>query len=84
MYNTKYHPRYSGPNCSGICVCGHSWEDHHLGMVQNSDYFNDTGESYLPEECEFFGSNEDGGYDAEGKEHCWKYRDSLWPDESYN
>ncbi len=22
----------SGPNRSGICVCGHGWQEHHLGI----------------------------------------------------
>ncbi len=73
----KCKPRYSGPNRSGICKCGHSYKDHHLGCVLNEDYFNDTGELYLPQECEFYGCNEDGGLDAEGNEHCSGYRDSL-------
>lgn len=81
MTEPVYHPRYSGPNCSGICVCGHSWEDHHLGMVMNPVYREQTGEAYIPQECEHYGSNEMGGLDADGNEHCWSYRDSLWPDE---
>lgn len=77
-------PRYSGPGCSGTCICGHSWEDHHLSVVLNEEYRVATGEAYLPEECEHFGSNEAGGYDADGKEHCWKYRDEKWSDEGHN
>ncbi len=81
--DTKQHwtPRYSGPNRSGICRCGHSWEDHHLCMVMNKAYADDTGEGYVPCECEFFGSNEDGGLDAEGNDHCSSYLDSLAPKE---
>ena len=72
------HPRrYSGEGRTGICVCGHSWEDHHLGVTMNPDY----PEPYLPQECEFFGFNEGSGLDAAGKEHCWQYRDSALPDE---
>lgn len=73
----EYERRYSGPGRSGICVCGHSWEDHHLGMVLNDVYFEATGESYVPQECEYYGHNETGGLDAEGKDHCHRYRDSL-------
>jgi len=73
-------PRYSGPNRSGICVCGCSWEDHHLGVVMNREYANETGEAYVPGECEAFGFNEVGGMKynkATGKweDHCHSYRD---------
>jgi len=73
----KYKPRYSGPNKSGICKCGHKWEDHHLCVVMNTDFLEATGESYVPQECEFYGFNETGGLDNEGNDHCRYYRDSL-------
>ena len=71
--------RYSGPNRSGICKCGHSWEDHHLGMIMKSDYIETEAgpEIYLPQECEYYGANEDGGKDADGNPHCYGYEDSL-------
>jgi len=69
--------RYSGPGRSGMCVCGHSWKDHHLGVVLNEEYYAATQEAYVPQECEFFGFDETGGLDAEGKEHCQRYRDSA-------
>ena len=72
---TVYRPRYSGPGRTGICRCGHSWEDHHLSMVMNEDYVQQTGEPYIPEECEFYGFNETGGLDAEGRPHCEYYRE---------
>jgi hypothetical protein len=75
----KAEPRYSGPHRSGICVCGCSWEDHHLGIVMNPQYVKATGEGYVPQECEKFGFNETGGLKFEnGKwtEHCHRYRDS--------
>ena len=77
---------YSGPERSGICVCGHKWDDHHLGMILNHDYGDGDSpdarkEAYIPQECEFFGFNEMGGLDEEGNEHCWSYRDSMIPDE---
>lgn len=71
-----YKPRYSGPNNSGVCICGHDWTEHHLGVIMNEDYFEATGESYLPEECEAYGSNEMGGLDSEGNNHCQRYKDS--------
>ena len=74
-------PIYSGPECCGVCVCGHKWDEHHLDMVMNLQYFQETGETYLPQECEHFGMNEMGGLDAEGNDHCHGYRDSMWPDE---
>ena len=81
MGYTDANRRYSGPGRSGVCICGHSWEDHHLGCVMNADYAEATKESYVPGECEFFGSNEDGGLDAEGNDHCFGYRDSALPNE---
>ena len=75
---------YSGPGRSGVCVCGHGWEEHHLGMVMREDMLevhSGGKEAYVPQECEFYGCNEDGGLDAEGNEHCFGYRDSLLPDE---
>jgi hypothetical protein len=75
-----YAPRYSGPNRSGICKCGHSWEDHHLGCVMNSEYGEATGEVYVPQECEKFGFNETGGQqfvDGKWVDHCNCYVDSI-------
>ena len=69
-------PRYSGPDRTGICTCGHSWEDHHLGIVMNQDYYDATKEAYVPQECEFFGFNESGGLDENGEPHCFTYKDS--------
>ena len=76
----KYKPKYSGPECSGICVCGHPWGRHHLGMVMNMVYFEDTGESYVPQECEAYGFNEAGGLKyneatGEWEDHCHGYVD---------
>jgi len=75
-----YTPRYSGPNRSGICVCGHSWKRHHLGMVMRQEYANETNEAYIPQECEAFGFNEAGGMklvDGEWVDHCQGYLDTL-------
>jgi hypothetical protein len=73
---TVWLPRYSGPNRSGTCTCGHSWREHHLGCVMNAEYFEQTGECYVAQECEHFGWNETGGLDADGKPHCGSYRDT--------
>ena len=73
----NYDSVYSGDNKSGICQCGHNWDDHHLQMVMNLDYFNHTNECYYPEECEYYGCNEYGGLDDQGKLHCGQYVDEL-------
>lgn len=76
----EYQARYSGPNRSGICICGCSWEKHHLGIVMRQEYVKATGEGYIPQECCAFGSNETGGMKYENNEwtnHCSSYRDTL-------
>ena len=71
--------RYSGPNRRGVCVCGHSWQAHHLSKVMRQEYVEETGEGYIPDECCFYGSNEVGGLqyvDGEWIPHCSGYKDS--------
>jgi hypothetical protein len=51
-------------------------------MVMNEEYVKQTGEGYIPQECEAYGFNETGGmkYNLETQEyedHCHGYRDSL-------
>jgi len=45
----------------------------------NQKYREQTGEEYVPEECEYYGANELGGFmpDGHGKwiNHCYKYDD---------
>ena len=44
----------------------------------NQDYSKQTGEAYVPQECEHFGFNEVGGLEyVDGKwiDHCQDYRD---------
>lgn len=66
---------------SGVCVCGHSYEDHHLGLIMNSEILAEIREQepnhppYLPQECEYFGCNETGGLDTDGNIHCDNYQD---------
>ena len=66
---------------SGTCVCGHSWEDHHLGMILNKPIWDEMQKRwpdhppYVPQECEYYGCNEYGGLDAEGNPHCFQYTD---------
>ena len=73
--------RYSGPHRSGICICGHSWQDHHLGMVATMTGSETDGgqEYYIPQECEYYGCNEDGGFGPQGEAHCNHYLDTLFP-----
>jgi hypothetical protein len=76
-----YKPLYSGPGATGICICGHPWDHHHLGVVANREYREQTGEGYIPDECDHYGFNEVGGmrYNKETQEwedHCHGYRDS--------
>lgn len=61
-------PVYSGSNRSGVCVCGHAWGAHHLGLIINPKYIDTTGgpEYHIPQECEFFGFNESRGIDKNG------------------
>lgn len=76
---SEFERLYSGPGRSGICVCGHKWEEHHLAVVMNPDYVKQTGEAYLPQECEAFGFNETGGsmcVQGEWVNHCRQYRDN--------
>ena len=75
--------RYSGPDRKGICVCGHKWVHHHLGIVVRpgaTKVVSESGwqgrEGYIPQECEYFGSNEMGGLDVDGHVHCFGYRDA--------
>jgi len=75
-----FTPRYSGPNRSGICVCGCSWDAHHLGWVMRQDYMDQTKEIYIPQECTAFGFNEVGGMkfvNGEWVDHCHGYLDTL-------
>lgn len=72
---------------SGTCKCGHSWEDHHLGCIMNPRTLeelrkiNPDHPPYLPQECEYYGCNEDGGLDSEGNKHCFGYIDKDAPNE---
>lgn len=64
---------------SGICLCGHSWEDHHCCMVLNEEAYKIIG-PYIPDECNYFGCNENGGLDENGEHHCTGYVDKDDPD----
>lgn len=65
---------------SGICLCGHSWERHHISMVAQQKYVDLTNEGSLPGECLAFGHNETGGLDRDGNVHCMGFVDKDRPD----
>lgn len=62
---------------SGICRCGHRYQDHHDGGLAQA-----LGGA--PAECEYYGSNEAGGQKPTrcGKwvYHCGGYCDTIDPD----
>lgn len=60
-------------------MCGHNYEDHHLSMVANPEAYAVMG-PYFPDECLFFGANESGGLDENGRVHCMCYVDVADPD----
>jgi Icc-related predicted phosphoesterase len=64
---------------SGVCICGHSYEDHHLGIRQD-DHPADWP-PYVPQECEYYGCNELGGRGPDGEPHCGHYIDKDDPRE---
>ena len=68
---------YTGPNRSGLCVCGHAWDRHHLCMrMREYETEDGTKEAYVPCECEAYGANENSGLDRKGNYHCFGYVDA--------
>ncbi len=80
---TRRGAKYTGPNNSGICVCGCPWDEHHLGVVVRLGCLltdQGTREFYIPQECEYYGCNEYGGrkyneVTEEWEDHCHSYKD---------
>lgn len=80
----RQEARYSGPNKCGICVCGCSWEDHHLGIIARPGFLlrkEGVYEHYVPQECDNYGCNETGGMKfndstQEWEPHCYSYMDA--------
>jgi hypothetical protein len=69
-----YPPQYF----SGICRCGHAFEDHHLGLILNEDVLRDLPTAhprYRAQECEYYDCNEGGGMGPDGHDHCHHYVD---------
>jgi hypothetical protein len=54
-----------------ICHCSHSYDEHHNSGLKAG----------WAEECEHYGSNEDGGLDRARAIHCLRYIDNTLPDE---
>jgi len=48
----------NSPNFTGVCICDHSFDDHHHGYILNSDALKKVNQEYrnvdgiLAEECE--------------------------------
>ena len=71
---------YSWQIVSGICICGCSYEDHHLNVIMNwPEDLPADHPPYVPEECERYGCNEFGGLIEEEPDcwydHCHQYKD---------
>ena len=74
-----YKPQF----ISGMCRCGHPFDDHHLGMILNEDIFKQLPAGHPPyyaQECEAYGCNETGGLGPDGEPHCGHYIDRDSPD----
>ena len=74
-------PKYSGPNKSGVCICGCKWDEHHMMLVMRQEYIDETGEAYILGACEAYGFNEVEGkkYNEETgfwEQHCSGYKDT--------
>lgn len=66
--------RFKKQKFSGICICGHTFDQHHLGIVANAEAFEIMG-GYYAQECEAYGFNEMGGLGPGGVDHCHHYID---------
>lgn len=63
------------------CLCGHEWEDHHGGMVQNPDYYDDplSPQSRHAQECEATQTNGVWHYkDTRKRCYCESYCPNNW------
>lgn len=67
-----------------MCTCGHSFEEHHHGVIMNNQALIDRGQEFrnvhgvLGEECEY---SQFEGVHMDGKEpcNCQTYWDINWP-----
>ena len=66
----------------GVCRCGHAFAEHHNAMLLSVEHLSTLppgARPFVAEECEFYGSNEDGGYGPDGRHHCHHYVDRNDP-----
>jgi hypothetical protein len=66
---------------SGVCLCGHKVESHHLACIVKQEVIDLIGECVVPGSCLWFGCNEDEGVDEDGNDHCWSFVDAEDVDE---
>lgn len=74
--------RRLGYDFTGVCRCGHPFDDHHNSMMLSIEHLAtmppDT-KPFVAEECEHYGCNEDGGLGPDGGHHCHGYVDRNNP-----
>jgi hypothetical protein len=68
---------------TGICVCGHKWEEHHISCILNAEALENMRQSFrsvdgcLGDECE---ATQFEGFQFKKPEcHCSMYWDKGWP-----
>lgn len=70
---------------TGTCICGHSWDDHHHGVILNPQPLVDREEEYrnvdgiLGEECEATQFEGMRISLSEPECYCMNYHDKGWP-----
>lgn len=73
-------PTYSGPGKTGMCVCGHRWDQHHLHIIMDCAIMDARKEGYIIGQCLAHGHNEAAGMmwndEDEMVDHCHEYRDT--------
>jgi hypothetical protein len=69
---------------SGVCRCGHAFDEHHLGAIVNEDCLAQLPHGHPPyraQECEYYDCNEGGGMGPDGCDHCHSYVGRDDPDQ---
>lgn len=63
-----------------MCVCGHSWKNHHLHIIMDCAIMDARKEGYIVGQCLAHGHNEAAGMmwndEDEMVDHCHAYRDT--------
>jgi hypothetical protein len=69
-------------NFSGICRCGHRFDEHHnairIGAARAATLF-PGARPYAGEKCTHYGCNEEGGLGPDLHVHCARYVDRADP-----